>query len=263
MGSARAAVGNFRKELENDLYEEMESRGWFRRSPEATRNRWRNAAAIVTSIAIVGGVLASILYSPWAALPALVIAGLSVVLRLTARALPQRTRSGAEEVAKWRAFERYLKDLEKYDNVESAKTNFERFLPYAIVFGLEKDWVNRFHAAGVPRPSWIDASDLGDMVGRVPGGRVWGDRPVIIHTGGGGSWTGGGSGGSGGDWNLPDVGMPDLQDLSDSTARGLTSSSKGAVDVLNVIGAIFQIVSIFSGGGGSGGSSGGGGGGFE
>jgi hypothetical protein len=57
--------------------------------------------------------------------------------------------------------------------------------------------------------------------------------------------------------------MPDLQDLSDSTARGLTSSSKGAVDVLNVIGAIFQIVSIFSGGGGSGGSSGGGGGGFE
>jgi len=263
MASARGAVSAFRKELEQDLYEEVERKGWFRRSPEATRNRWRNTATIITSLSIIGGILGSMLYSPWLLLPAFTITALSIVLRLTARALPQRTREGAEAVAKWRAFERYLKDLEKYDHLDTAKANFERFLPYTIIFGLEKQWVSRFHAAGTPRPSWIDTGDLGDMVGRVPGGRGWGNRPVIIHTGGGSGFPGGGGESGGGGIDLPDLHMPDLQKTSDSAARGLTGASRGAVDVLNVIGAIFEIVSIFGGGGGKGGSSGGGGGGFN
>ncbi len=262
MTNARGAVSAFRKELEADLYEEVERKGWFRRSPESTRNRWRNAATVITSLSIIGGILGSMLYSPWLLLPAFAITALSIVLRLTARVLPQRTREGAEAVAKWRAFERYLKDLEKYDNLDTARANFERFLPYTIIFGLEKQWVQRFQASGAARPSWLDAGDLGDMVGRVPGGRVWGDRPVIIHTGGGSGFPSGGDGGGGG-IDLPDINMPDLQKTSDSAARGIGGASRGAVDVLNVIGAIFEIVSIFGGGGGSGGSSGGGGGGFD
>jgi hypothetical protein len=65
------------------------------------------------------------------------------------------------------------------------------------------------------------------------------------------------------DVNLPDMKMPDLQKASDSAAKGLTSASKGGVDLLNVLGGIISIASIFVGGGGSGGSSGGGDGGFN
>lgn len=265
MGAASQAIRGNTARLKEVLYQEVVDRGFFVSSPEETRSSWRRRATVITSLSILAGIAGSYLYSPWLLLPAAIVTLLSIVLRLMARALPKRTEKGAEEVAKWRAFERYLKNLENYDTIETAQQNFNRFLPYAIAFGLETTWVARFYASGISTPSWIEPTTIGDMVGDVvvnlPRGRRrggWSGGPVII---GDPRPSGGGDGGGGID--LPDVNMPDLQKTSDSAARGLTGASKGAVDVLNVIGAIFEIASLFGGGGGKGGSSGGGGGGFN
>lgn len=267
MGAASEAIRSNADRLKIALYKEVVDRGYFFTSPDETRSKWRRNATIITPLSILAGIAGSTLYSPWLILPAGIITVLSLVLRMMARALPKRTEKGAETAAKWRAFERYLKNLENYDTVETAQQNFNRYLPYAIAFGLESSWVSRFYRSGTTTPSWMDPNTVGDMVGDVivnlPRGRRhsgWGG-PVIIgnpsHPG-----NSGGSGGGGG-IDLPDVKMPDLQKTSDSAAKGLQGASKGAVDVLNVIGAIFEIASIFTGGGGKGGSSGGGGGGFH
>ena len=247
--------------LKAALYQEVVDRGFFNQSPEQTRGRWRGIATAITSISILAGILGSFLISPWLLVPAFAVTALSLILRQMARALPQRTEAGAEAVAKWRAFERYLADLDKYDSVETAKVNFDRYLPYAIAFGLEKVWVARFESAQSANPGWLNP---GEVTAGVPGGRrgsTW-NGPIIIGTGG---YPGSGNGGGGGlpDVNLPDMKMPDLQDASDSAARGLTSASKGGVDLLNVLGGIISIASIFVGGSGDGGSSGGGDGGFS
>src|SRR5690606_38381890 len=141
-------------------------------NPEATRNRWSTIATVITSLSIAGGIIGSITVSSWLLLPAFTVTILSIILRLAARALPQRTRAGAEETEKWRAFKRYLDDLEKYDSLETAKANFERFLPYTIAFGIEKTWVQRFNSAGhAPTPTWYDDTDFGDVFDHGPGRR--------------------------------------------------------------------------------------------
>jgi hypothetical protein len=244
--------------LKAALYQEVVDRGFFNQSPEQTRGRWRGIATAITSISILAGILGSFLISPWLLVPAFAVTALSLILRQTARALPKRTEAGAEAAAKWRAFERYLADLDKYDSVDTAKANFDRYMPYAIAFGLERTWVNRFESAHSASPGWLNP---GDVTANVPGGRrgsTW-HGPIIIGTGGNPNPGGGGMP----DVNLPDMKMPDLQKASDSAAKGLTSASKGGVDLLNVLGGIISIASIFVGGGGSGGSSGGGDGGFN
>ncbi|CAN5442279.1 hypothetical protein BH09CHL1_BH09CHL1_24810 [soil metagenome] len=261
MAAASIAIRSNAQSLKDILYKEVVDRGFFITSPETTRSNWRRNATIVTSLSILAGIAGSTLYSPWLILPAAMVTILSIVLRLMARTLPKRTEKGAEAVAKWQAFKRYLDNLEKYDTIETARANFNRYLPYAIAFGLEKSWVERFYHSGTNIPSWVDPTTIGDVVVNLPRTHRrgnWGG-PIIIgtptgHGGGGGSGDGGGI-------DLPD--MPDLQKTSDSAARGIGGASKGAVDVLNVIGAIFEIASIFTGGGGKGGSSGGGGGGFN
>ena len=51
--------------------------------------------------------------------------------------MPQRTATGAQEQRKWEAFRNYLHDLTRFQDMESAKENFEKYLPYAIAFGVE------------------------------------------------------------------------------------------------------------------------------
>jgi len=50
-------------------------------------------------------------------------------------------------------FKRYLANLEKYDNLETAKDTFEKYLPYATAFGLDKSFIQKF-AREYPRASW-------------------------------------------------------------------------------------------------------------
>ncbi len=142
------------------LYQEVVDRGFFKQSPEQTRGRWRGIATAITSISILAGIAGSFLISPWLLVPAFAVTALSLILRQVARTLPKRTEAGAEAAAKWRAFERYLADLDKYDSVDTAKANFDRYLPYAIAFGLEKVWVARFESAQSANPGWLNPGDV-------------------------------------------------------------------------------------------------------
>jgi hypothetical protein len=87
---------------------------------------------------------------------------------------------GADMKARWLAFKRYLGNIDQYVDIESAKGLFEKFLPYAVAFGLKKDFVEKFLAVGTPVPSWwateapVMPEDIGDFsevgTGATPGG---------------------------------------------------------------------------------------------
>lgn len=72
---------------------------------------------------------------------------------IVSRAMPVRTRKGAEARMWLVAFRRYLAHIEKYTSVQSAADQFNRYLPYAIAFGMERSWVNKFAAANAPTPA--------------------------------------------------------------------------------------------------------------
>jgi Predicted membrane protein (DUF2207) len=263
--------------IHQGFYDELIARGYFTVSPMTTRKRWSRISRIGGIIVVLGGCILITTFSGltnWAWFP-VVVAGLLVVgAGRFAPHMPRKTRAGAEATAKWRAFKHYLDDIEKYEQIAASQSIFERYLPFAVAFGLEHSWVTKFARVQTSTPGWFG----GDWVGsenwdrpygpygtprrrRHGGGwvTVWGPT---MGGGSGGQWTGGGgSGGSGGGGGFD---LPDLQGTSDQAGRSLQSSSDSFFDMLNTASKAFGGWSGGSrrGGGWSGGSSFGGGGSF-
>ncbi|MCC6703875.1 MAG: DUF2207 domain-containing protein [Thermomicrobiales bacterium] len=233
----------------NGLYGDLVQRGYYTRSPDITRTIYRRRGTIVAAAAaILFCVAFTEIRVGLIFLPFLILGLLGLVLRWQSRYMPRRTEAGADAAAKWRAFRTYLTDIQKYEKLEESAAVFDKYLPYAIAFGIEKSWVEKFARARTLAPGWLGPggtvivmNDRGGRGGsgsdlpRTPGGGLFdwmepnrGDSP-------GGSGNRGGSGGG-------------LQDWSDRSARGLQGSSDSLVDMLNSAGKVFG---GFSGGGGS------------
>ncbi len=154
--------------ISQSIYEEVTKRGYFHGNPKSVRDRW---AGLGVATAVVLGGLAVLLamfdIAGWGYWVIGSVIAVVIVLAFSGH-MPQRTAKGAEETRKWEAFRNYLRDLSRYQDMETAKDTFEKYLPYAIAFKVEKDWVRRFQDLNVPAPTWY--------------------TPVFIPTGG--AWTG-------------------------------------------------------------------------
>ena len=246
-------------------------RGYFPRSPEATRSSWKTFGIVVVAVAIVAGCVGSGLVASIAPLlwfPVVVVVGLGVVLLAMSGALPRKTMAGAEAAARWRAFRKYLAEIERYEKLDQAKDIFDRYLPYAVAFGIDRSWVQKFAGVSAPTPTWYGGGGFGGGLGPFEGGSYPGRR--YPHGGGttiypGGGWIGDGGGGGdrgGGGGNAEFPGLPDLQETSDRGGRTLQSSSDGLFTMLTIAGQVFSALGS-SGGGRSGRSGWSGGGGFS
>lgn len=252
--------------IRQHLYDEVVKRGYFTHSPEATRSRWRSAAIAIGVLGIIGGCVASSLIgdvAPLVWVPIAVVVGLALVLAALSAALPRKTVAGAEATAKWRAFRKYLSEIERFEKLDEAKEIFDRYLPYAIAFGLERSWVAKFAAVETPSPQWYGGGGGGSFGRGI--GETWSSGPGRGRSGGGtvifpgGGWGDGGAGGGnandgGGSTGGGGFDIPDLQETSDRAGRSLQSSSDSLFDLLNTAARTF--------GGSSGGGGWGGGGGF-
>ena len=169
----------------------------------------------------------------------LAVIGIGVII--LARFMPRRTKTGSEEVARWRAFKRYLQNLEKYTKVEDATEIFEQYLPYAVAFGLEQSFIRKFEKVDAPPPTWWIPYEM--------------SRPY--HSGGGG---GSASGGHvpGHAAPMPSEGgsAPSLDGMSRSMGSSLAGMSAGLGTMLSQ--ASNTLTSTPSSSGSGGGFSGGG-----
>jgi hypothetical protein len=245
-GAVVSSYPAFREEL----YQELVRRGFFTHSPESTRKNWGRAGLTISAVGVVGGVLGALVFDAFALIPGLGLAMLGLVVWRMSKAMPRKTAAGAEAAAKWKAFKRYLDQIERYENLKESREIFDIYLPYAVAFGVDESWVAKFARVQTPIPTWFDTGDLS-----MPRPRSGWDGGTWVHTGSGG--------GSGGGIDLPDIDLPDLQKSSNRAGGAMQSGSSGLMDLLKVAGAILEIASSFSGGGSRGGSSGGGGGGFS
>lgn len=245
---AGRVINNY-PEFRNDLYAELVKRGYFNRSPEATRRSWKLTGFIVAVAGGLGAVAGWLVLDAFAFIPGIAIVAMGLVAWRLASAMPRKTPAGAEAAAKWSAFKRYLASIERYENLAESRQIFDRHLAFAVAFGLERSWVEKFARVATPIPTWFGPGDV-----LAPEGHgSWGT----------GNW---GQPGTGGGVNLPDIGLPGLPDFSSASKKasgGLQSGSSGLMNLLKIAGAIIEIASAFSGGGGKGGSSGGGRGGFS
>jgi len=233
----------------NAIYEEVASRGYFYQNPAKVRQKWRGLA--VVAAIVLGGLtflMATFDIAGWGYWAIGSFISVVIIFTFSSR-MPQRTAKGAEETKKWEAFRNYLRDLTRFQDMATAKDAFEKYLPYAIAFRVEKDWARRFQDLQVPAPGWYHPVFIPTYAGgRTDPSKAAAGLPA-------GMPTGGGSGGGG--FSLDSVSdslFSGLNNLSNTLTSAPSSSGSGR--------------GAFGGGGGGGGfgggfSGGGGGGGFR
>lgn len=224
------------------LYEELVNEGLMRRSPQSIRTGYGLLGGFVLFLAfgafgllgaIFGEEIQTLICLPMA------IGVTAVALLIVSRFMPAKTAKGAEEAAKWEAFRNYLKNIDKLANLAEAKDIFEKYLPYATAFGMERSWINKFASVpGTAVPPWYRPYGY-PRPGYGPGPRPLG-KPI---PGGGG--------------------MPSLDNMAGGLSGGLNSMASSLTRMLNSASTVMRSTPPASSG--SGGSRGGGfsGGGFS
>jgi uncharacterized membrane protein len=128
------------------------------------------------------------------------------------RIMPARTTQGTRALEGLLGFEEFLSRVEsdRYDRVVKTPDLFERFLPYAMALGVEKNWARAFEAIVTTAPAWYQGADVAHFNSRGFTARM---ASMASRTGstmtsaprssggsgfGGGGSSGGGFGGGGG-----------------------------------------------------------------
>ncbi len=127
--------------------------------------------------------------------------------------MPKRTQEGVDLLFKIKGFERYMKQAEDYRQQFYEKENiFDKFLPYAIVFGITDLWVKKMQKIYGEdfyknyHPVWLAGSytnfDLNSFSRSLNSITTAMSSNTSTSSGshGGGSSGGGGGGGGGGGW---------------------------------------------------------------
>lgn len=234
--------------LSESMYKALVDEGLFPRNPNTVRTIYYVlgflglAAAVgvtVVLLATFGGLTSA------AALPGIGLGITALGLVILARYMPRKTDKGAETGARWQAFKVYLKNIEKYSDIEAQKEIWDQWLPYAVAFGIDNEYIRKFARVDAPAPGWWIPSP--EMYGPYRGwyyGTPW-VGPVR-----GGGTNGGERGGSFGGG---------LGDASKGMGTSLAGMSAGLGGMLNSAGSIFVSRPASSSGGGGGWSGGGGG----
>ncbi|EKE06631.1 MAG: hypothetical protein ACD_18C00313G0001, partial [uncultured bacterium] len=88
-----------------------------------------------------------------------------VIIILFAQVMSKRTRKGIKAKNYILGLKEYIRVAEKerikfHNAPEKNPQTFEKFLPYAMVFGLEKEWAKQFEGIYMEEPAWYSGSDL-------------------------------------------------------------------------------------------------------
>ncbi|MGH7629112.1 MAG: DUF2207 domain-containing protein [Gemmatimonadales bacterium] len=200
--------------VRESIFERLIGRGLYRSRPDQVKGRWLFGAVLLgMAIMAVGAVLgAKLSLTP---VP-FVVAALASGLIVTAfgRVMPARTAAGARTLERVLGFEEFLARVEKdrLDRVVKTPEMFERYLPFAMAFGVERKWAKAFQDIYRDPPTWYVGTDatafdvggfssrLADLSSRAESAMTSSPRSSNGSGFSGGSSGGGSGGGGGGGW---------------------------------------------------------------
>ncbi len=200
--------------IKTSIYNRLLERGLYRARPDRVRTHWAIAALVLGALIGIGGtVLASrFLLTPVPFLVAGVV--VAVIVLVFSRIMPARTEAGARALEHVLGFEEFQRrvDSEQFKRVIVGHPElFDKYLPFAMAFGLEKKWARAFEGIYTEPPRWYSGSSVSDFnVNNLSNslssfssraGSTLSSSPRSSSGsgfGGGGSSGGGGGGGGGG-----------------------------------------------------------------
>lgn len=156
----------------------------FDQTPYKARMRWRQfgrGLVLLAGLVLFAGCLWSREIGPVALTPGLALAVVGGAWVLASRWMPQRTPKGALEAAKWRAFRRYLLNLEEYGNLAEAQQILDRYFAYGVAMNVEEVVLRDAERLQAHTPVWtrpITVSSGGSQPGSSPELRPLQTQPV-------------------------------------------------------------------------------------
>jgi hypothetical protein len=243
--------------LNNALYDQLVAGGFYQRRPDQVRGTYGTIASLLLVLTFIGGCLALLVlaaFSDFALLPGLGLAATTTAFYAVAGQMPVRTRQGAEARMRLEAFKRYLQNVEKYTDLKAATDQYEKYLPFAVAFGLDRTWTQKFAAVDAPAPVWYVPYGRPRPFG--PRGMTPGASSAQPGTLPGLAGAGGGLGDVSGAARAPGGG---LAGLDQALTGGLSSINAGLTSMFSSVANAFvsQPAPPPSSSGGGGGSGGG------
>ena len=192
------------------IYDRLVENGYYVYRPDKVKAKWAGLAVLCAMVGIGLAILITsrgwMLVSPFVLVVSVVIS--AVILLVFSRIMPARTVPGARAREAALGFKEFLDrvETERYRKMITSPEMFERYLPFAMAFGVEEKWARAFENIYREPPSWYVggtghfspgnfAASMSEMSSAVSSSTS--SSPSSSGSGGGGS-SGGGSGGGGG-----------------------------------------------------------------
>ncbi len=203
--------------LRDELYNSTVKRGYFTHRPDRIRSGYLVAGLAVAAVGLFATLLLHPLmgYSTPPVGPMVSVVLCGIFLAMAARTMPRKTRTGKDALVRARGFEEYLSRTERQEiEYQERQGYFEKFLPYAMAFGIADKWAQAFEGLQTEPPKWYAGYDgaafrpslfAHDMNAATSNwGSAMASQPRSSGGGGsgfsGGFSGGGGGGGGGGAW---------------------------------------------------------------
>jgi len=207
-------------DIRNQIFASLLGNGYYTHRPDTVRAAYIGFGVVVGVIGIGGGVWLSQHFG-MAPIP-FIVSGIlcGIIVCGFGWFMPARTQAGARALEGVLGFEDFLAHVEsdRFNRMIKTPEMFEKFLPFAMALGVEKNWSKAFQGIYTQPPQWYQgssygpnfypymfANDLNSMSSmastamtsapRSSGGSAFGGD----GGGGGGGFEGGGFGGGGGD----------------------------------------------------------------
>jgi uncharacterized membrane protein len=191
--------------IKSNIFSSLVTDGYYSRRPDSVRSAYIAAGVVVGFLLVFGGL--KIASSEGMAPLAFIIAGIASCAIICGFGwfMPAHTEQGTRALEGVLGFEDFLVHVEsdRFNRTIKTPEMFEKFLPFAMALGVEKNWSRAFQGIMTQPPQWYRGSsygpnfypmaftnDLSYMSSRA--GNVMTSAP---RSSGGSGFSGGGSGG--------------------------------------------------------------------
>ncbi len=200
--------------IRDAIYDQLKGGGFYRNRPDKVKQIWLGCGIGFAILIGVGGAFlaAAFLLTPVSFVIAAIVSG--IVLVIFAQFMPARTEAGTRTLEHVLGFEEFLRRVES-ENLKRVIVGhpelFDKYLPYAMAFGVERQFARAFEGIYTQAPQWyVGPSMMNFNVGHFSSSMS--HLSTVAATtmastprsssgsgfGGGGSSGGGGGGGGGG-----------------------------------------------------------------
>lgn len=143
-----------------EIYNNLFEKGYFIKNPLIWQSSFRRIGYLIFFVGLIGLILnitflSTIIYLILIWFTVIIAAGF--LIKISPK-LPARTKEGLINTSDWIKFKNFLASSEPFGYTNRVQEIYEKYLAYAVAFGVEEAWTHRFIDYPFRTPEWLISS---------------------------------------------------------------------------------------------------------